>query len=278
MTAKFFLCADETNKKAVAAAHTLAKRYASAITSLPRADVIVPLGGDGLALRAMRLALKHGKKVFGMNLGHVGAYQNAYAAEALDTRLEQAVEVPISPLVVCARSCQGKLIWQIAFNEVYVRSGNNPQQARLLGSVSGWDRSFYSIGDGHLIATPIGSYAYNLSAGGQKLALKEHLLASTSIAASYGVADILPAYARVHLSVMDAAKRSVSLCADNLYLGRINECDVYQDTDQRVCLLWDAAKYQEFDQKGQAVIAARSDGMRQALKTQGYYHCQYERS
>lgn len=275
---KIYFYADETNKKAVLARKALEHYYKDYAGRFADADVIVPLGGDGLALRTLRLGLQFHKKVYGMNLGHVGAYQNKYVLENLRERLQNAQEVKIHPLVVQARSPFGASLTQLAFNEVYLRSGENPQQARLAGSVEKLNLSFHTLGDGHLIASPIGSYAYNLSAGGRKLHFKEQLLASTSIAASQGVSDILPANAKVHLFVTDPRKRSVSLCADNLYVGRVTDCQIYQDTDSEVTLLWDPEKVCEFETKGTAAVNKRSKAVKNALKNNGFYHRQYMRS
>ncbi len=275
---KLYFYADETNPGAKAAKEVLKKRYAAVAAPLKNADVIISLGGDGTTLAALRLGLKYGKKVYGMNLGHLGAYQNEYNSEGLSERLEEAQEIMLYPLKVQALGIQGNIIQQIAWNEVYVRSGDNPQQARLIGSIEGDKRPFFVCGDGHLLATPMGSAAYNVSAGGHKLGFRENLLASTSIAACRGVNDILPASAHVRLEVVQAAKRSVSLFADNLYLGKVSSCDIFHDFSVGVPLLWDKKKIERFEQSAAQIISKRPRRVQTALTLKGCYRHAYQRS
>lgn len=275
---KLYFYADETNPGAKAAKEALKKRYAAIVAPLKNADVIISLGGDGTTLAALRLGLKYGKKVYGMNLGHLGAYQNEYSPVDLPDRLEKAEAITLHPLKVRALGEQGAVVRQIAWNEVYVRSGDNPQQARLIGSIEGDRQPFFVCGDGHLLATPMGSAAYNVSAGGYKLGFRERLLASTSIAACRGVTDILPAAAHVRLEAVQAAKRSVSLFADNLYLGKVHSCDIFHDFSVGVPLLWDEKKVEHFEQTAVQIIAKRPRRVQSSLTLKGYYRHAYQRS
>jgi NAD+ kinase len=256
----------------------LAKKYARNNATLEEADVIIALGGDGTTLDALRLGLKHGKKVYGMNLGHVGAYQNKFDVQNLTERVEEAVELQLNPLTAQATKLDDTYVQAEAWNEIYVRSGDNPQQARLVGHVEGWRLPFCVCGDGYLLATPLGSHAYNLAAGGHKLHFKEKLLASTAIAASRGVCDILPDHSRIHLEVRDPIKRCVSLVADNQLIGKVKSCDIFQDFSRSVSLLWDPEKIAQFETKGKQTLKERLPVISKALKSFGYYHDQYLRA
>lgn len=278
MSLRFYLHADTTNSKAMNAVKFLADRYSKNIASIDEADVIISLGGDGTTLDALRLGLKHGKKVYGMNLGHVGAYQNKYDVQNLLERIERAKELKLHPLTAQAIKLDDTRIQAEAWNEIYVRSGDNPQQARLVGHVEGWSLPFCVCGDGYLLATPLGSHAYNLAAGGHKLHFREKLLASTAIAASRGVCDILPDHSRIHLEVRDPIKRCVSLVADNQLMGKIKSCDIFQDFSRSVSLLWDPEKIRQFEVKGRQTIKDRSPVVLKSLKNTGYYHDQYLRA
>ena len=276
MGLKIYLYADKGNTKAVQACEWLKELYSDQVTDMDQADVIVALGGDGTTLDALRLGLKHRKKVYGMNLGHVGAYQNKFMKDRLIERICAAHEVTLNPLSVQA-IINDKVVKGYAWNEVYVRSGDNPQQAHLVGIASVLDKPFCVNGDGYLLSTPMGSYAYNYNAGGHRLHFREKLLASTSIVSSVGVKDILPANTNVHITVQDPIKRSVSLMVDNIRLGCITSCDIFQDFSKSVTLLWDAEKINEVDKKGQDIIQKRSDRVKEALDKFGYYHNQFKR-
>lgn len=278
MSLQFYLHADTTNPKALKAVQLLCDKYESSVTSLEKADVIIALGGDGTTLDALRLGLKHGKKVYGMNLGHVGAYQNKFEVQNLMERIERATELKLHPLTAQATKLDNSIIQAEAWNEIYVRSGDNPQQARLVGYVDGWKLPFCVCGDGYLLATPLGSLAYNLAAGGHKLHFREHLLASTAIAASRGVSDILPDHTRIHLEVKDPVKRCVSLVADNQLMGKVKSCDIFQDFSRSVSLLWDPEKINQVEMKGQQTLKERPVFVSKALQNNGYYHDQYLRA
>lgn len=275
---KLYFYADELNPSAKLAKEILKKKYASFVASLKESDTIISLGGDGTTLAALRLGLKHGKKVYGMNLGHLGAYQNTYSPDRLIQRLQQATSVMLHPLTVRAINTNNIHITQIAWNEIYVRSGDNPQQARLIGTIDGDKRPFYVCGDGHLIASPMGSTAYNLSAGGHKIGFREKLLASTSIASCRGVRDLLPASTHIHLEVVQSDKRSVSLFTDNVFLGKIRSCDIFQDFSVGVPLLWDKQKVKTFEQTSAKIIAKRPKTVQNSLTLKGHYYRQYQRS
>ena len=278
MSLQFYLHADTTNPKAVKAVKFLTDKYENSMASIEKADVIITLGGDGTTLDALRLGLKHGKKVYGMNLGHVGAYQNKFDIQNLPERIEQASEVQLHPLTAKAIKLDDCVIQAEAWNEIYVRSGDNPQQARLVGRVDGWKMPFCVCGDGYLLATPLGSLAYNLAAGGHKLHFREKLLASTAIAACRGVNDILPDHSHIHLEVKDPVKRCVSLVADNRLMGKVKSCDIFQYFSRSVTLLWDSEKIQQVEDKGLQTLKERLPFVSKALQTNGYYHNQYLRA
>lgn len=277
MVSKIYLYADQTNQRAKEAYESLQSKYAQQVVDgIDEADVIVALGGDGTTLDALRLGLKHGKKVYGMNLGHVGAYQNKFTVEGLMERISHAHKVDLNPLVVKA-VIDEQVVKEYAWNEVYVRSGDNPQQTHIIGVASTLDKPFCVKGDGYLLSTPMGSYAYNYNAGGLRLHFREKLLASTSIVAGTGVRDILPARTNVHLTVQDPIKRSVSLMVDNIRLGQVKSCDIFQDFSRSVTLLWDPEKINAVDRKGQLIVSKRSERVKQSLSRLGYYHCQFQR-
>jgi len=132
-------------------------------------DVMIALGGDGTMLRAGRLCAPHGVPVLGINLGHFGFlteverndWQKMFP-ELLEGnfRLEDRMMLR----AVHRRSGQELSEWQV-LNEVVVCRGQFVRPIRVRASVDGYQLAAY-VADGLIAATPTGSTAYALAAGG----------------------------------------------------------------------------------------------------------------
>ena len=171
--------ASETSE-ALAAQKLLAAQYGNAPAD--KADVVVALGGDGLMLRVLHQLRDKGIPVYGMNRGSVGFLMNEFRADSLKERLAAAQHCVVHPLSMEAKDAGGKIHRAPAFNEVSLLR-QSYQAANLRISVDGKLRLEELICDGLLVATPVGSTAYNLSAHGPILPLNSPLLALTPISA-----------------------------------------------------------------------------------------------
>src|SRR5262249_21531058 len=127
------------------------------------ADIVVPLGGDGFMLETVHRFVKTGKPIFGMHRGSVGFLMNPYRPDGLHERLAAAQPVELHPLEMEAVREDGDICRAIAFNEVSLLRESR-QTAKLQVSVDGVVRLDELMADGILVATPVGSTAYNLSA------------------------------------------------------------------------------------------------------------------
>ena len=128
-------------------------------------DVVLSLGGDGTLLRGARLACRRGIPILGLNFGHVGFLASAgpeAATRALAdlARGDFAIE---RRLALEARLGGGDPF--VAVNDVVVHKGGIARVIRLAVSVDGQPVGPYSA-DGIIVATPTGSTAYSMSAGG----------------------------------------------------------------------------------------------------------------
>ena len=134
-------------------------------------QLVIALGGDGTILRALRLAMSQHAAVLGVNFGHVGfladiardelgpALERVARGEALlDERTALVAEVGTEP----ARRF-------IAFNDVVVARLPGFGLARLRVVVAGESLLVLS-GDGVVLASPTGSTAYTVGAGGPAVA------------------------------------------------------------------------------------------------------------
>ncbi len=125
-------------------------------------DMIVSVGGDGALLRAAGIALENDKPLIGINSGRVG-HLCALKTEQID-EFDQVVEgCSIHSKTVLECVCEGKRF--SALNDVIVGKDDFGRTVDQEVFVDG--KKVMDIrGDGLIIATPTGSSAYNVSAGG----------------------------------------------------------------------------------------------------------------
>jgi NAD+ kinase len=136
-------------------------------------DILVSLGGDGTFLRAARRAHELDVPVLGVNFGRVG-----YLLEVPPLELERVIQLALEGAVAIelrsglAIEVQGERAPRgpvFAINEVSVEKTVPGHVVRLATQIDGEPFMTFSA-DGVLVATPTGSTAYNLSAGGPVLA------------------------------------------------------------------------------------------------------------
>ena len=146
-------------------------------------DLIVALGGDGTILRALQLAMEHRAAVLGVNFGTVGFLADI-DGDQLDAALERigSGAAQIDERTALAAEIDGGAAPRlVAFNDVVVARRPGHGTARLRLSVSG--RPLLQLnGDGLVIASPTGSTAYTLGAGGPAVAPSLHAIVLTPLA------------------------------------------------------------------------------------------------
>jgi len=224
---------------AQAALADLRARY----TTVPpeQADVVVALGGDGFMLETLHKYRACGVPFYGMHRGSVGFLMNGYGPNALVERLGRAQSVAIHPLEMTATDHVGKVHNAIAINEVsLVRQGR--QAAKLKISVDDTVRLDELMADGVLVATPVGSTAYNLSAHGPIIPLSAEVLALTPISAfrpRRWRGALLPHEARVRFDVLEIERRSVSAAADFTEIRDVASVSVREAGEITFNLLFD---------------------------------------
>ncbi|MDR2007547.1 MAG: NAD kinase [Alphaproteobacteria bacterium] len=157
----------------------IAKKYS--LVSPDKADVIICLGGDGFMLTCLHDFIHYNKPLYGINCGTLGFLLNERQG-SLDilSAVEHSVEFKVHPLVANFETAKEKNLETIAFNEISLLR-KNPRSAHLNISINNENRIDTLIGDGILVATPVGSTAYNYSCGGDVLSSSSNLLALTPI-------------------------------------------------------------------------------------------------
>jgi len=228
------------SKDAQKALKELKKLYKN--TKPEEADVIVPLGGDGLILHVLETYGAQNIPIFGMNRGTVGFLMNKYSKNNLLNRLNKAEITKISPLTMEAINTEGKKYKGIAINEVSLL-----RQSRLTAKISinvnKKLRLKELVCDGVMVATPAGSTAYNLSANGPIIPLNSNLLSLTSICAfrpRRWRGALLPKNSSVDFVVKDSKNRGVSATAGNLEVRNVSRVNIKISKKLTFKLLFDA--------------------------------------
>lgn len=137
------------------------------------AQIAVVLGGDGTLLGQARRLIDRDVKLVGVNFGRLG-----FLAEFDWHTLQQHAAVVFGPqppvleqLVLAVEVCEGEAgrgrvcHQDIAINDCAVTAGQPFRMIELHLRVDGHQGPVLT-GDGVIVATPVGSTAYNVSAGG----------------------------------------------------------------------------------------------------------------
>jgi len=185
-------------------------------------DLLLTLGGDGTLLRGASM-VPRGTPVLGVNLGHLG-FLTSLPADELESGLAELLEgacwldmrATVEASVIHEKNGEGPQIW--ALNDLVLHKKGLARVVRL-GLWIGWDGGQEEIGrfsgDGVIVATPTGSTAYSLSAGGPILTPELTSLVVTPIAAHTMAMRPLVLQARGSLTIqaLDRAEQLV-LTAD----------------------------------------------------------------
>jgi NAD+ kinase len=132
-------------------------------------DLAIALGGDGSLLRAARWVAEHGVPVLGVNLGDLG-FLSAFGSGQLGEALQAAVDGALTwqprerMQVEIVRGGERHGL-QVACNDVYLGHGVLPRMLQFATTIGRTRMATYRA-DGLIVSTPMGSTAYNLSAGG----------------------------------------------------------------------------------------------------------------
>lgn len=133
-------------------------------------DFMLTLGGDGTLLRAARFVEGHPVPILGINLGHLG-FLTCCPAHALEDALRRlaAGDHVVEPRMTLDARVHGhdgvqRASWR-ALNDVVLHKGGFARVVTMWVQANGETVAHYSA-DGIVLATPTGSTAYNLSAGG----------------------------------------------------------------------------------------------------------------
>ena len=133
-------------------------------------DLAIVIGGDGSLLSAARTLVRHDCPVIGVNRGRLGFLTDVSPDEELTAHVSDVLDGDYTTdrrfLLDVEVSSGDQITGRAeALNDVVVNSGTSAQMIEFQLQVDG-DFVYRMNADGLIIATPTGSTAYSMSAGG----------------------------------------------------------------------------------------------------------------
>lgn len=180
-------------------------------------DLAIVAGGDGTVLRTVRELYRYTFPYWAVNFGHLGYLTECEPAEA-DAALARILagnyRIVNRAMLSGEMRCGDTAESFIGLNEAVIHRGGCIRPLHLAVSVDGTPVMRFS-GDGVLVATPTGSTAYNLSAGGPILMPESSQLVLTPICAHAAVCSPLVVSNRHTVSItLEAADSNTPACLD----------------------------------------------------------------
>ncbi len=137
-------------------------------TIVKQVETIISIGGDGTILSTARIIGKAQVPILGVHMGGLGFLAEVPISDTFKA-LQQVLdgEYHLEERMVLAVDLQrgGNLETYYAINDMVVDRGSSPRLLRTQVDVTGRRLNEY-LGDGLIVATPTGSTAYSLAAGG----------------------------------------------------------------------------------------------------------------
>jgi len=205
-------------------------RFSRMDRELPNASMVICFGGDGTLLHMAKAATRHGIPVLGVNIGTMG-----FMAELESTELSQLSRIATGDYSVDSRMMldvtvhrdRSIIFHDLCLNDVAITKGAVARIVHLEVKCDGV-QAMECGGDGIIVATPTGSTAYSLSAGGPIVEPDAHSILVTPICA-HDVASrcIVTSDKRtISVAMTQNARRNAYLSVDGGKALRMNMGDV----------------------------------------------------
>ena len=205
-------------------------RFSKLERELPNADMVICFGGDGTILHMAKTATRKGIPLLGVNIGTMG-----FMAELESTELSKLSRLASGDygidgrmmLDVTVQRDRDIIFHDICLNDVVITKGAVARIVHLAVNIDGV-QAMECGGDGIIIATPTGSTAYSLSAGGPIVEPEARNILITPVCAhDMGSRCIVAAPNRVvSVNLTQNARRNAYLSVDGGKALRLNMGDV----------------------------------------------------
>ena len=204
-------------------------RFSKLDRELPNADLVICFGGDGTILHMAKTATRKGIPILGVNIGTMG-----FMAELENSELDKLARLAKDDFTLDSRMMldvtvhrdRDIIFHDICLNDVVITKGAVARIVHLAVKCDGV-QAMECGGDGVIIATPTGSTAYSLSAGGPIVEPEAHNIIITPICAhEVGSRCIVASPKRViGVELVQNARRNAFLSVDGGKAVRLNMGD-----------------------------------------------------
>ena len=205
-------------------------RFSRLDKELPTADMLICFGGDGTILHMAKTATRHNVPILGVNIGNLGFMAELESAELQELKRIAAGDYTIDErmmLDVTVMRERDIIFHDICLNDVVITKGAVARIVHLAVECDGV-RAMECGGDGMILATPTGSTAYSLSAGGPIVEPEAHSILITPICAHDVASRCIVASDRrvITVELTRNARRNAYLSVDGGKALRMNMGDV----------------------------------------------------
>ena len=205
-------------------------RFSRLDRELPNAEMVVCFGGDGTILHMAKTATRKGIPILGVNIGTMGFMAELESSEMDKLALLATGEYTLESrmmLDVTVQRDRDIIFHDICLNDVVVTKGAVARIVHLAVQCDGV-QAMECGGDGIVVATPTGSTAYSLSAGGPIVEPDAHNIIIPPICAhDVGSRCIVASDKRViTVGLVQNARRNAYLSVDGGKALRLNMGDV----------------------------------------------------
>ncbi len=224
---------------------------------LPNAEMVICFGGDGTILHMAKAATRRNIPILGVNIGTMG-----FMAELESTELDQLARLARDDyrldkrmmLDVVVQRDRDIIFHDIGLNDVVITKGAIARITHLSVKCDGV-QAMQCGGDGIIVATPTGSTAYSLSAGGPIVEPEASNILITPICAHDMLSRCMVASDKrvITVELVRNAKRNAYLSVDGGKALRLNMGDVVtmrrSDLETRLVRLKDRSFYDVVNMK-----------------------------
>lgn len=147
------------------------------------ADLIIACGGDGTLLQTAHRARGSGVPILGINIGYLGfitSVRSGQVKSAMRRILDADFVISHRAALDLTVRGKGKAVSGWALNDAVIARGANPHLISVAASIGQRPLTKYRC-DGLIVATPTGSTAYSLAAGGPIVSPECNVLTVTPI-------------------------------------------------------------------------------------------------
>ena len=197
---------------------------------LQNAELVICFGGDGTILHMAKAATRKNVPILGVNIGTMG-----FMAELESTELDQLARLANDDytldrrmmLDVVVQRDRDIIFHDIGLNDVVITKGAIARIAHLAVKCDGVE-AMECGGDGIIVATPTGSTAYSLSAGGPIVEPEANNILITPICAHDVMSRCIVASDKrvITVELVQNARRNAYLSVDGGKALRLNMGDV----------------------------------------------------